>query len=85
MPQKEAGCRMDPPVSEPNARIVSSAATADAEPPLDPPGTRSRSRGFLVGLKWEFSVDDPIANSSMFVLPTKIASADRSRSTTVAS
>ncbi len=47
----------------------SPAATAAADPPLDPPGIRSRSQGFLVVKKPEFSVDDPMANSSMFVLP----------------
>ena len=51
------------------AAAQATAATAAAEPPEDPPGTRSRSTGFLVGPYALFSVDDPIANSSMFVLP----------------
>ena len=41
MPQSAAGCRIDPPVSEPSASGVMPAATATAEPPLDPPGMRS--------------------------------------------
>ncbi len=47
----------------------SSAATAAAEPPLEPPGIRSRSQGFRVTPKKEVSVEEPMANSSMFVLP----------------
>ena len=39
MPQKAAGWRMEPPVSVPVAAITMRAATAAAEPPLDPPGT----------------------------------------------
>ena len=48
MPQKEAGWRTLPPVSDPNAPRHSSAATAAALPPLDPPGTRLRSHGLWV-------------------------------------
>jgi len=32
-PQKAAGCRMEPPVSEPSAQMASPAATAAVEPP----------------------------------------------------
>ena len=49
------------------------AATAAADPPDDPPGTRSGASGLRVGPNALFSVDEPIANSSMFVLPTTIA------------
>ncbi len=38
---------MEPPVSEPSATTAMSAATAAAEPPEDPPGTRLRSRGIV--------------------------------------
>jgi len=62
----------------------SSAATAVAEPPLEPPGMRSRSQGLRVGPKYEVSVEDPMANSSMLALPTKIAPAAASFSTAVA-
>jgi hypothetical protein len=40
-PQKDAGWRMDPPVSLPSATTAVPCATAAADPPLDPPGTRS--------------------------------------------
>ena len=56
--QYDAGCRMDPPVSEPKAPRHISAATAAAEPPLEPPGTRAGSQGLRVILNPEFSVDD---------------------------
>ena len=68
-PQSDAGCRTDPPVSVPSAQTTSPAATAAALPPLEPPGTRSRSQGLWTGPYAEFSFDDPIANSSQFVLP----------------
>src|SRR4051812_4088430 len=66
-PVNDAGCRIDPPVSVPSAPTASPAATAATDPPLEPPGTRERSHGFRVSLILEFSVDEPIANSSMFV------------------
>ena len=59
------------------------AATAAAEPPEDPPGTRPRSQGFRVVLYALFSVEEPIANSSMFVLPRTTAPAFSSRATAV--
>lgn len=40
---------MLPPVSEPSAATTWLAATAEAEPPLLPPGTRSGSHGLWVG------------------------------------
>src|SRR6185436_16346957 len=85
MPQNAAGCRMDPPVSEPSVATAVPAATAAAEPPLDPPGTRVRSRGLCTGPKAEFSFDEPIANSSQFNLPKMIAPAASSRATAVQS
>ncbi len=61
------------------------AATATADPPLDPPGARAGSHGLCEGPKAEFSVDDPIENSSQMVLPTTTAPACSSFATTVAS
>src|SRR3954471_8953771 len=84
MPQSPAGWRIDPPVSEPSASGTTRAATAAAEPPLEPPGVRVTSHGFFDGPSDEFSVDDPIANSSRFVLPTITAPAFSRRCTTVA-
>jgi hypothetical protein len=85
MPQRAAGWRTEPPVSVPSAPRHSPAATAAALPPLDPPGTRSRSQGLWVGKKAEFSVEEPMANSSVLVLPRMTAPAAFSRATTVAS
>ena len=59
-------------------------ATAAAEPPEDPPGTRSRSQGLRTGPNAEFSFEDPIANSSMLVLPSTEAPASVSRRTAAA-
>ena len=58
---------------------------AAAEPPEEPPGTRVVSRGLSVGPNAEFSVELPMANSSMLVLPMITAPAASRRSTTVAS
>src|SRR3954451_19917174 len=68
-PQKDAGWRMEPPVSEPRAATEVPCATEAAEPPLEPPGTRSGSTGLRTGPYAEFSLEEPIANSSQFVLP----------------
>src|SRR5690554_278018 len=76
---------MEPPVSVPRAHGASPAATAAAEPPLDPPATRSRSWGFLVTPKAEYSEDEPMANSSRLVLPKMGRPALRTFSTTAAS
>ena len=40
--------RIDPAPSEPSAAPTRPAATAAAEPPLEPPGERSRSQGLRV-------------------------------------
>ena len=64
-------------------RWTAARGTRPPRPPSprdEPPGTRSRSQGFDVGPKAEFSVDEPIANSSMFVLPRMTAPASRRRS-----
>jgi len=84
IPQKPPGCLIEPPVSLPRAPAHMSAATADAEPPLDPPGTHSRFQGFRVFLKAEFSVDEPMANSSMLALPSITQPALFNRAITVA-
>ena len=76
---------MEPPVSVPRASGASNAATAAEEPPPEPPGVRSRSHGLRLGPKAECSVEDPMANSSRFVLPRRTRPASRRRDTTVAS
>src|SRR5438067_7463753 len=84
-PQSAAGWRTLPPVSEPRPAGTMRAATAAADPPLDPPGTRVVSHGLRVGPTDECSVDEPIANSSRFVLPMIDAPRARSRAAAVAS
>ena len=61
------------------------AAIAADSPPLDPPGVRSRSHGFRVSPYRTLSVSYAIRNSGVFVLPSKIAPAFRSRRTDTAS
>ena len=62
---------------------------APRRPPRSRPRSRraraSRSHGFAVGPNALCSVDEPIANSSMFVLPRITAPASRSRSVMCAS
>src|SRR6202012_1442308 len=84
-PHNAAGWRIEPPVSVPRLAIHSSAATAAAEPPEEPPGIRVISQGLQVMPKAEFSVELPIANSSMFKRPKTIAPAACNFSITVAS
>src|SRR6202021_2745537 len=73
-----AGWRIEPPVSVAVAPMHNSAATAEAEPPDDPPGTSvvlapSRRHGLTTGPKHEVSLDEPIANSSLLSLPSSTA------------
>ncbi len=72
-------------MSDPSERGAKPAATATAEPPLEPPGARVMSQGFLDGPNAECSVDEPIANSSQLLFPRTTAPAAFSRATTVAS
>ena len=84
-PHSAAGWRIEPPVSVAVAAGTSRAATAAAEPPEEPPGTRAASQGFFTGPKKLVSLEEPMANSSRFVLPISTAPAAFSRVTTVAS
>ena len=72
-------------MSEPSAQGASPPATAAAEPPPEPPGTRVGSHGFRDGPNAEFSVEEPIANSSVFVLPSVTRPASLHRRATVES
>src|SRR3954451_5174494 len=85
VPVTAPGWRIEPPVSEPIDSGASYAARAAALPPPEPPGIRSRSHGLRVGPYAEYSVEEPMANSSMLVLPSITVPAARSRSTIVAS
>ena len=64
---------------------ASPAETAAALPPPDPPGTREGSHGLCDGPNAEFSVDEPIANSSVFVFPITRRPRARQFAITVAS
>src|SRR5436190_23118897 len=86
VPVNAAGWRIDPPVSVAVAPRQRCAATAAAEPPDEPPGTRCapsiappeaaptfeplRRHGFTTGPKHEVSFEEPIANSSVLSLPS---------------
>ena len=48
MPEKEDGMRMEPPMSDPVARMDSPAASAAPEPPEEPPGVSSVFQGLRV-------------------------------------
>src|SRR3954447_22918736 len=85
MPVTAAGWRMEPPVSVPMASGASKPATAANDPPDEPPGIRPRSQGLRVGPYAEFSVELPIANSSMLVLPSMTTPASLIRRVIVAS
>ena len=49
-PHHAEGFLIDPPVSDPIVAGTRYEETAAAEPPDEPPGTRFKSHGFLVGL-----------------------------------
>src|ERR1700709_1961224 len=83
-----AGCRIEPTVYVAGAPMHNSAATADAEPPDEPPGTSvvldpSRRHGLTTGPKHEVSFDEPIANSSLLSLPSSTAPSRHSCEVTV--
>ena len=71
-------------MSEPRANGTIPAATAAAEPPLEPPATSASFQGLRTAPKQEFSLDEPIPNSSRLVLPTTRAPAACRRATAVA-
>ena len=78
VPVKAAGWRIEPPVSDAVAARHRSAATADAEPPEEPPGVSGAFEprdfhGFVTEPHYEVSFDEPMANSSMLSLPSMTA------------
>src|SRR3990167_10230264 len=89
VPVKAAGWRIEPPVSVAVAPRQMSAATAAAEPPDEPPGVRSRLppladfHGLITLPKALVSFDEPMANSSMFSLPSITAPAPNRLAVTV--
>ena len=71
MPQKAAGRRTEPPVSEPMAKPHRPAAMATPEPLLEPPGVRctAASQGFQGVPRGRLMPVVPRANSTVLVLP----------------
>ena len=76
---------MEPHVSDPQPTAAKLAAMAAPVPPLEPPGQRRGSYGFLVCPPSELIVVIPAASSCMFDLPMITAPASRSLLTTNAS
>ncbi len=74
--------RIEPAPSAATAAGTIPAATAAAEPPLEPPGVRSVSHGLRVMPQVIDSVNGHSPSSGIFVLPITIAPASRSRRTT---
>src|SRR3990167_6714558 len=72
-PEKAAGLRTDPPVSEPTAKAHIPAATATAEPLDEPPGTRctTMSQGLRGVPRTRLVPAPPRANSTVLVLPRR--------------
>nr|WP_206060613.1 hypothetical protein [Nonomuraea basaltis] len=73
--------RIDPPPSLAVASATIPAATAAAEPPLDPPAEYAGSYGFRVGPNATGSVVIVLPNSGVFVRPSTTNPASRSRVT----
>ena len=84
-PQQLAGMRMEPPPSLACASGTRRAATAAAEPPLEPPVERVGSQGLRAGPKSCDSVVGKIPNSGVFVVPTITRPVRRKRVTSSAS
>ena len=80
-PEKLPGIRTDPPASVPMAALPIPAASAAADPPLDPPGVTERSHGLRVMPLSGLSLTPFQPNSGMVVLPMTIAPASRARAT----
>ena len=73
--------RVEPPPSLAVQNGTKPAATAAAEPPLDPPGVRVGSHGLRVVPHALVSVKQVEPNSGAAVLPTGTAPAARRRAT----
>ena len=86
MPHQDAGRRTEPPVSVPTAQGASPAATATPEPLLEPPGVRLRcgSQGFQGVPRRVLVPHPPMANSTVWVLPSTIMPCAISRRARVA-
>src|SRR3954471_22328374 len=67
-PQKLAGLRSDPPMSEPCASQAVPVASAAAAPPEEPAAERDRSHGLRVAPNTSLKVLAPAPNSGVFDL-----------------
>src|SRR5215470_16441524 len=77
-PHRDAGPRIDPPVSEPRATGTSPAATAAPEPDDEPPVKCARCHGLRAGGHGRSKDGPPCANSCVASLPMRIAPASES-------
>src|ERR1700759_2496659 len=77
--------RMEPPPSLAWAKGTRPAATAAADPPLDPPGERLRSQGLWVAPQASGSVVGTLPSSGLLVRPAITSPASRKRLTSVVS
>src|SRR4030095_7689561 len=82
-PQHAAGSLMEPPVSLPSVASANPAATAAAEPLLEPPAQCPGVHGWCTSPWWALSPNGPIASSVMLSLPRVTAPASRSRAVAV--
>jgi hypothetical protein len=78
-PQSLAGVRIEPDAPVALATATIPAATAAAEPPLEPPGEREVSKGLRVGPQAAGFVEAPNPSSSRFVLPIRTNPGSRIR------
>ena len=84
-PVKAQGMRIEPPPSVPSVSGPMPAAIAAAAPPEEPPGVLAGFQGLRVMPVRGLSVTPFQPNSGVVVLPSRTASASRSRATTGAS
>jgi hypothetical protein len=78
-PHAPAGLRIEPPPSPACATATMRAATAAADPPLDPPTMRVGSHGLRVGPNVSGSVVGDRPSSGVLVLPANTKPARRNR------
>src|SRR5215472_305818 len=83
-PQYVAGIRIEPPMSEPVASVAVPAASAAADPPLDPPGENRVFHGFLVTPQIRDQVTGAQENSGVVVLACTMPPASMIRCTKAA-
>src|SRR3954451_8030890 len=80
-PHSDEGIRIEPPMSDPVARMVSPAASAAPDPPEEPPGDRSVFHGLRVTPHRVLWVKGAQENSGVVVRPCTTAPDSRTRVT----